>query len=311
MPGSTSKGVPYPVGTDAASSLDTITQSLAQWVTDNPGVASLTTAEIAALSGGALWVGRLVLNNQTLKPMVYIGTWVQIALTDDAIALDQVSCPAGTVVDTVRTTAPSGWLLFNGATVANAQTTYPALWAVAPASWKSGSSLVMPNAANRVAIGAGTTALGAVGGSNTHTLAAGNLPPHAHTIDHDHPQVTSSGQSANHVHGVSGNTGGQSQSHVHGPAVGDTYVTQYASGGAGLDVVPADKQPVSSATSTGWANQDHTHGFSVTSAGVSGDHSHTVDLPNFTGSSGNGPGSATAVDHTPANLGLNKMVRAY
>ena len=89
MPGSTSKGVPYPVGTDAAASLDTITQSLAQWVSDRPGVASLTTAEIAALTGADLWTGRVVFNNQTLKPLVYTGSgWAAISINTDVVQRD-------------------------------------------------------------------------------------------------------------------------------------------------------------------------------------------------------------------------------
>lgn len=83
MPGSTTKGAPYPVGTDAAASLDTIVQSLAEWVDSRPGVASVTTAERDALAGANLWAGRVVFNNQTLRLQMYTGS----AWTDDVVAV--------------------------------------------------------------------------------------------------------------------------------------------------------------------------------------------------------------------------------
>jgi hypothetical protein len=76
--------------------------------------------------------------------------------------------------------------MLNGATVVNAQTLFPDLWAAAPASWKSGSSLNLPNIADRTIESSGTTARGATGGSNSRTIATGNLPAHSHTINHGH-----------------------------------------------------------------------------------------------------------------------------
>lgn len=101
MPSTTAKGTPYPIGSDAAASLDTIIQSLAQWVSDRPGVASMTTAEIAALTGADLWVGRVVVNNQTLKPNVYLGSWVEIAMKADVVLLN------GTAVFTAAQSHPN------------------------------------------------------------------------------------------------------------------------------------------------------------------------------------------------------------
>lgn len=101
----------------------------------------------------------------------------------DAIeAAINISDPAGRIEMYCGATAPTGWLLLNGASIANANTTYPDLWAVVPASWKSGTTLNLPNFANRFAIGLGTTALGATGGANSRTIATGNLPAHDHTF---------------------------------------------------------------------------------------------------------------------------------
>jgi microcystin-dependent protein len=92
----------------------------------------------------------------------------------------------------VRTTADDGWLLFNQ-TVLNAQSIYPALWDVVPVGWRSGSSLVLPNMADRMVEGVGVTAVGATGGANAKTIAANNLPTHTHPVTvtdagHNHTQ---------------------------------------------------------------------------------------------------------------------------
>jgi hypothetical protein len=92
----------------------------------------------------------------------------------------QANTPAGTVRQTVNTAADPGWLLFNQ-TVVGAQTLYPALWAVAPAAWKSGADLVLPAVADKVIAAAGATANGDSGGANTKVIASGNLPLHTHT----------------------------------------------------------------------------------------------------------------------------------
>ena len=59
-----------------------------------------------------------------------------------------VLLPVGTIVETLWTTDPMGFLRLDGRTIVNGQTLYPELWAVAPAGWKSGTSLVLPTRAN-------------------------------------------------------------------------------------------------------------------------------------------------------------------
>lgn len=58
--------------------------------------------------------------------------------------------PAGTIVETLWATDPLGFLLLDGRTITNGQTLYPALWAVAPGGWKSGSNLVLPTDAGKM-----------------------------------------------------------------------------------------------------------------------------------------------------------------
>lgn len=77
MPGSTPKGVPYILGTDAAADLDTQMQALAEWVDAAPGIASLTTAARDALAGANLWTGRVIFNTTVGRNEVWTGSaWV-------------------------------------------------------------------------------------------------------------------------------------------------------------------------------------------------------------------------------------------
>lgn len=62
MPGTTGKGAPYSLGTDAASTIDNTMQALAEWVDGRPGVASLSTAQRDALAGAELWEWRVIAN---------------------------------------------------------------------------------------------------------------------------------------------------------------------------------------------------------------------------------------------------------
>ncbi|HXH77326.1 hypothetical protein [Nocardioides sp.] len=84
-----SRGVPFPLGTDANNTAADLSL-LADWVNDRPGVAALTTTERNALTGAALWDGRIVLNVTTDRLNRYDAgttTWVQIADSADIAAL--------------------------------------------------------------------------------------------------------------------------------------------------------------------------------------------------------------------------------
>ena len=111
--------------------------------------------------------------------------------------------PVGTLVSTVATVAPAGWLLCNGQTIASGATVYPDLWAIAPVvagsiTWgRSATSLIIPDlrgrtvagvdnmggvAANRVTAASGVagTTLSAVGGNEllaSHTHPYGDYYP--------------------------------------------------------------------------------------------------------------------------------------
>jgi microcystin-dependent protein len=159
-------------------------------------------------------------------------------------ALEVAQVPIGTILLTCRATAPTGYLLLDGTTYTSADTLYPDLWAVVPTGWKSGTSLVLPDGKGKFPVGVNSAdtsfdALGEVGGAKTHTIAAANLPPHAHTFS---DSATTGVNSADHVHTAGGG------SIVTTTAGGGVYAPGIAGTGAGFTSVN---------------NVDHTHSVSV------------------------------------------------
>jgi microcystin-dependent protein len=207
-------------------------------------------------------------------------------------AVQNLLVPAGTVSSTIAASAPTGWL-FHNQSVDNADVTYPDLWALAPASWKSGATLIIPNLTDRDLMQAGTTALGAVGGANSRTIASANLPTHTHAVDHDHGSVDSGNVSSDHTH--SGTTADTQPQSGQGSGVG---------GNAGF-VTSVSLSAVQSSAN----HVPHNHTF--TTGGISANHMHTVDLPNFTGASGNGGFANAALTTTPSHLAVNIMIKAH
>jgi microcystin-dependent protein len=182
----------------------------------------------------------------------------------------------GDVKASIRSTPPTGWLALNGQVISGANVTYPDLWAVVPAAWKSGTTLTLPNMTDAILQGGGT--LGAITGDTSVTLDFTHLPPHTHTgpshqhtgpnhthaIDHDHASATTSTDGA----------------HTH---------AGYFTSGAAL--TPGGIWYAHRAT-------DGAHNATV--AGTEGSHDHTLNLPPFTGSSGNGGTGLTGAAGTGA-----------
>lgn len=232
---------------------------------------------------------------------------------EDAV---EIYAPAGTVRFGVKATADPGWLLFNQS-IAGCDVAYPALWAAAPAIWKSGTTLNLPNIANRVLMVAGTTANGATGGANSRTITNSNLPNHQHTMDHDHPSATTGFGGVDHVHPMThdhpssttasenathyhaATTNGQSNSHTHGSPIESTYYEFVTAGETMLNIYAAgtDYAGKPSLQEYAWGNtgpniEDHTHTVNVGTETAS--HGHDFDIPNYVGNTG----TANQYSHT-------------
>ena len=239
------------------------------------------------------------------------GSWEAIpGAATTAIDIQQV-WPAGSIRVTISGSADIGWLLF-GQTVTNAQTIYPALWLVAPATWKSGANLVIPSDVDCGLRGSSVAGLGQISGTNTKTIATANLPAHAHGVNitsgNDSPDHTHLG--VDHLHGVSIQSGGQNQSHYHMGSgnrslfvgSGSNYI--YANAGAGtVDYVGTD-----------WASHDHSHAVNgstgaadrgLTTGGASVRHTHAVN-----GTSDNA-GSGTALNVQEAAINVRFQIKAH
>lgn len=189
----------------------------------------------------------------------------------------------GSVHDWAGPSVPAGYLLCDGSSVAISD--YPDLYAVIGATYGQvdGNHFTVPDAQGRVTVGvdgtgqadrlAGSGALAGSGGAEKVSLTANNLPVHVHPIDHNHAAVTTSGATWTNGSDMIDNAVGSS-------------TERRATSGTGTQI-------------TG------------TALSTEAAHTHSVDLPNFTGNSGNNTTTHTDVDNMPPYLVLNKIIRAY
>lgn len=235
-----------------------------------------------------------------------VSAWSVATCRDRAI-------PAGSINMYGGASAPAGWLLCDGTAVA--QATYPDLYAAIGTNFNTGGegagNFRLPDMRQRfplgkAASGTGST-LGGSGGAIDHThsvpahyhgmgtgadLAVSASGAHTHTINHDHAAVTSSSDGA-HTHSIDHNhaavTSGAGGAHYHFVANNDLSSTS-----------PSSSNYLA-------RSYDATNDFSydVKGSGTTADrlktssessHTHSVDLPNFTGTSGSGGAHTHSVD---------------
>lgn len=206
--------------------------------------------------------------------------------------------PIGTIIDhapgyclsdgtfiTVAVEVSDNWQLCNGDEYVN------------PNSPFFGEGHFTPNLTNDVFL-MGSNVAGLRGGKNSYSLTTDNLPPHIHSITHDH---------GNHQHG--GRTGYVSADHSHGigdPGHSHTYdhcwwATNNAAGSNRTGIVNE------SAIASGGS------GTGIWTGGISANHYHdfATDWRNiaFTGNSGNGGFANTAIENRPIYFSTLKYQR--
>jgi len=228
-----------------------------------------------------------------------------ITVADLASAVQNMLVPAGTIMATISSTADTGWLLLDGSTVSSASTLYPSLWSVAPASWKSGSSLVLPDMTDAMLSGDGNTTLGANAGSRTKSLSTSELPDHSHSMNHGHSDNFSANQSS-HAHIVNPGTVGVSiNSHSDLVERLGSYQTYHApTGSAGMAVRHAQF-----GHSGSWNIGNYTSGSADPSISISGSVSNFNGTTGYTGSGVTDAGDA--FDIRGKHLAVKFQIKAH
>lgn len=199
--------------------------------------------------------------------------------------------PLGALAPYVGSTSPasSSWKLADGSELS--RDTYSDLFAVIGTTYGAGNGVTtfnLPDLRGRMVMGANTTyERGETGGAATVTLTESNLPAHTHSMTHTH--------SINHNHPAT--TTGSSGAHQH-------------------DIPVFDKDWDGNPYHVG-GSKDGTLGTTVNNAThQAGSHTHTVNLPAYTGTSGassqsntGSTGGGNAFNNLPPYLSLNWLIR--
>lgn len=279
--------------------LPAATTAVAFWIKDRVG--SSASNNISVVPNGTDTIDGV---NTTRRLAEAYGVWMFVSdgISNWTVAGMLQEIPAGSLQMFAGAAAPAGWLLCNGAAVS--RTTYARLWTAIGATFGAGdgsTTFNLPDLRQRFPLGiaaSGTgNALGATGGAIDHThsvpahhhamgtgadLNVTSSGAHTHSIDHDHGSVTS-GAGSPHSHTIT------DPGHAHSQVV-----TTISGSGTAVRADYAADATTGNQFAQGVNTGSSTTGITVNNESA---HTHSVDLPNFTGTSG-----STSHTHPSGNI---------
>jgi microcystin-dependent protein len=241
--------------------------------------------------------------NTNIVSGIVAGTNITIDRATGVVTISTTATPipSGTIMQYGGAAAPTGWLLCDG--TAYSTTTYAALYAILGNTYNTSGGQAAPAAGffrvplltNRVPVGIGSgtfATLGSTGGAETHTIGTANLPPHQHAINHNHAAFDTA-DGGSHTHTIT------DPGHVHGYSE-PNYQNKNMEN-------PVDTSVAYSYNALSQNTDRETTGISINSTNSA--HKHSIDVPDFSGSSGDGPGSSTAISNLQPYIVLNYIIK--
>ena len=211
--------------------------------------------------------------------------WVEM-VTSGTPSLEEVM-PTGSVIQTARLTAPTGWMLCDGTSLLVAN--YEKLFnAIGYAYGGSGLNFSLPNLKGKVPVGRDSSqtefdSLGETGGTKSTSLTSAHIPEHSHSINHDHSSFTTA-SGGGHTHLFFSDDGASSPGgYTRSVAIGYDATSNNTAGNGGDFVTKG-----------------------------TGNHTHDIDVPAFTGTSGNygtASGSITPVSALQPYIVMNYIIK--
>lgn len=262
------------------------------WQAREESAATAITSPIAPATAnpGDIWV-----NTSAGIAFVYYddgnsSQWME--LLSSAVPNTAETMPVASIIQTARISAPTGWLLCQGQSLLVDD--YSALHAAIGYTYGgTGANFLLPDLRGRVPVGksdSGTfVSLNSSGGVQSTSLGVEHIPQHSHTINHDHAAFDTA-TAGTHTHWISGaayDDGNMSSS-------GTSNTQDYG--------LAADAGTYSST--------DPNKAYGRYSSSTGSAHAHTIDVPAFSGSSGNwGTATVTPVSALQPYIVLNYMIK--
>lgn len=204
--------------------------------------------------------------------------------------------PLGSVTMFAGAAAPTGWLLCDGTAVS--RTTYAALYALLQATYGAGDGINtfnLPNLIGRFPVGKGSAPFNNLNDRSGNKDAI--IPVHDHSMNHDHPNVTSTTVSADHVHNT--------------PFADGYDINSSAAAGSTNAIYQPSGLPVNFITRPSAAVASDIPAAGLNTGGISANHTHDVDVPNYVGNTGLANGGVAVTNaNLPPYITLNFIIKA-